>query len=454
MFAALAASRLGGAHGRALLALAACGVLAGCGHAASSPEAVASTAAAGKIGYVRMDDLVKSHPLYSQLAQYEANITALDLSAVVPRALAAGPELKREEQRLNAQLSAAAKRTDALLQAKGKSYQERENAAIAAALRGANATGGPGVAAIRQQMEGTAQAQSAGAGAQAQHDLDSYRKQLEAQDAAQIAAANQTLAARADRTYRAKSDELSAKESALSLQLANADAAERLSLRTRLSSLALDDAARDSANAQLAALDRKEADALAVVRNRDAGELAALNAQLRGGIGADMRSQVAQIRARSVQRFRERADQLRTQFAPAGGPLIALSPNGTAKVSSTVPPALRERIARLHADYMKAYQNDARSTIADFQKTRSDLSKRYAELTGTNTAATQSAALEIQSLQKKRDDLYQQMVAQIDREVKTIAQERGVSTVVSTVAPAGGIDLTADAMKDIETLHE
>ncbi len=46
------------------------------------------------------------------------------------------------------------------------------------------------------------------------------------------------------------------------------------------------------------------------------------------------------------------------------------------------------------------------------------------------------------------------MVAQIEREVKTVAHERGVSTVVSTVAPAGGIDLTGDAMKDIETLHE
>jgi len=42
------------------------------------------------------------------------------------------------------------------------------------------------------------------------------------------------------------------------------------------------------------------------------------------------------------------------------------------------------------------------------------------------------------------------MVAQIDREVKTIAQARGISTVVSTVAPAGGVDLTGDAMKDIE----
>jgi hypothetical protein len=437
---------------RTLLALAACGLLAGCAH--GSPAAAPEATAAGRIGYVRMDELVKKHPLYGQLAQYDANIQALDLNALVPHALAAGPELKREQSRLDAELAAAAQRTNALLQAKGKTYQDRENAAIAAALRGANAGSGPSVSAIQSQMEGTARSQVAGAGAQAQRDLDAYRKQLEAQDAAQIAAAQQTLAARADRTYRAKGDELSARESALSLELANADAADRLSLRTRLSSLALDDAARDAANAQLQALDRKEGDALAVMRNRDAQTLATLNAQLRSGIRSDMQGQVAQIRQRSMERFRERANQLRTQFAPANGPLIATGPNGKATVNPNLPPALRQRIATLHADYMHAYQNDAKQTIADFQKTRADLSRRYAQLTGTDTAAAQSAESEILSLQKKRADLYQQMVAQIDREVKTIAQQRGVSVVVSSLAPAGGVDLTDDAMKDIETLHE
>ncbi len=115
---------------------------------------------------------------------------------------------------------------------------------------------------------------------------------------------------------------------------------------------------------------------------------------------------------------------------------------------------MRQRITQLHADYTAAFQNDAKQTVADFQKTRADLTARYQLLTGTDAAAAQSAQSEILSLEKKRQDLYQQMVAQINREVKTIAQERGVSTVVSTVAPAGGVDLTGDAMKDIETLHE
>jgi Skp family chaperone for outer membrane proteins len=76
-------------------------------------------------------------------------------------------------------------------------------------------------------------------------------------------------------------------------------------------------------------------------------------------------------------------------------------------------------------------------------------------LHGTDAAAAQSAEAEIASLQKQRADLYAEMVDQIGREVKTIAQQRGISVVVSDVAaPAGGVDLTDDAMKDIETLHE
>lgn len=436
---------------RRILALVACGTLAACGHGASTAP---TAPAGGRVGYVRMDDLVKKHPLFGQLAQYDTNIQALSLSSLVPQVLAQSPRLAAEEARLQAQLEAAAKRTDALLAAKGKSYQDRENAAISAALRGADVPPGASVGAIQSQMEGTAHAQAAGAGAQAERDLETYRKQLEAQDTAQLKAAQQSLEARADRTYHAKIDELNSKESALSLLEANADAAERLSLRTKLSSLALDEAARDDANKQLAGLDRKEADVIGALHNTDTQTLAALEAQLRTQVQNDMRTQVAQIRARSVQRYHEREAQLRGQFGPANGPLIATSPGGPATVNPNLPPALRARIRQLHADYSQAFQNDAKQTIADFNKTRADLTQRYALLTGADAAAAQSAQLEIRSLEKKRADLYQEMVAQISREVKVVAQERGVSTVVSTVAPAGGVDLTADAMKDIETLHE
>jgi Skp family chaperone for outer membrane proteins len=296
------------------------------------------------------------------------------------------------------------------------------------------------------------------AAARAQRDLDAYRKQLEKQDAAQIDALQQTLAGRADRTYRAKVDELTTKEAALSLKLATDDAPERLSLRTKLTSLALDDAAREAAKNQLDALDRKEADAIAAQRNVDQQTLTALQTQLRDSVRSDVQRQVAGIHARSLARFQARASELRSQFAAPSGPLIgATTKDGKTveQVNPNLPAPLRSKIQALHDDYTKAFQKDASATIADFNKTRDLLKKRYDALHGLNDDATRSVQSEIASLQRKREDLYDQMVAQIGREVKTIAQQRGISVVLTNVsATAGGIDLTEDAMKDIETLHE
>ena len=54
------------------------GALAGC----AKPPVSGPTAAAGsggKVGYVRMADLVAHHPLYSQLTGYDESIQALNL---------------------------------------------------------------------------------------------------------------------------------------------------------------------------------------------------------------------------------------------------------------------------------------------------------------------------------------------------------------------------------------
>jgi len=293
---------------------------------------------------------------------------------------------------------------------------------------------------------------------QAQRDFESYRKTLQKQDQAQIAAAQKTLSERADRTYRAKADELQSKESALSLKMASEDAGTRLALRTKLSSLALDDAAREDAQKQLAALDRKEADTLAAQRNRDQQTLSALQTQLHDQVQGELNAQVASIQKRSVGSLSQRQQTLVKQVRTIGGPVVRTTTiNGKIQqqINPDLPPALRTRIEQLHTDYQKRFQNDAKTTIADFEKTRQDLSRRYAELHGVNAASQNGAQAQIASLRKKRDDLYDQMVAQIDREVKLVAQQRGISVVLTNVvAPAGGVDLTPDALKDIESLHE
>jgi len=438
-----------------VFAAAAAVALAACTNGPAKPGPAAS--GPGSVGYVRMEELVHKHPLYDQLARYDRSIEAFDLAAIAPQVAKTDPHLAEREAALQKELHDAADRTQKLLGEKQQQYQQQEAAAIAAAMRGAGQTG-PSAAQIAGSVNATAQQQQSGVATQARHDLDAYRTTLQKQDQAQIAAAQKTLSERADRTYRAKADELQSKESALSLKLASEDAAPRLALRTKLSSLALDDAAREDAQKQLTALDRKEADALAALRNRDQQTLAALQTELHQQVQGDLNAQVAAIQKRSIGSLSQRQASLVKQVTTVGAPVVRTNVvNGRIQqqINPNLPPALRSRIEQLHNDYQKRFQTDAKTTIADFEKTRQDLSRRYAQLHGIDSASQQGAQNQIASLRKKRGDLYDQMVAQIDREVRVIAQQRGISVVLTNVlAPAGGVDLTPDALKDIESLHE
>lgn len=402
-----------------------------------------------------MTDLVKVHPLYSQLSGYDESIQALNLSSIVPQVAKPDAAIAKEEAALQRELNAAADRTRRLLNQKSQQYQAREQRAIDLALR-AKGPGAPSAAAIARQINAGAQGQSANVAAQANRDFESYRKTLIAQDNAELVAAQKALAQRAQRQFRAKQDELQAKESALSLDQANKNAATRLSLRTRLSSLALDDTQRDQVRGELTALDRGEADALAALKNRDGQTLAAYSAQLRASVQRDIRAKADDVHGRSIAKLRLREQDIRKQFS--AGPLVAaVVPSGKddRRNAARLSPQLRATIQTLHSNYQKQFNSDAKSTIADFNRTREDLRRRYEQLRGIDAAAQSGAAAQIESLTKKRADLYGQMVAQIGREVRLLAQQRGISVVVTDpVANAGGVDLTSDAMKDIESLHE
>jgi hypothetical protein len=434
---------------RRVAAVAAVVLLAACGKPA--PPA-SSMSGGGAVGYVRMEELVQKHPLYDQLARYDRSIEAFDLGSTVPHAIADTAEMRTRERDLQRQLDDAANRTKTLIDAKQKQYQQQEAAAIAAALQGAG-NGGPSAAQIAGAVNSTARRQQGSATSQARSDIGAYRQTLQKQDQAQMVAAQKALSDRADRTYRAKAEELQSKESALSLTLANQDAPQRLALRTKLSSLALDDAAREDAQKQLAAIDRTEADETAAMHNRDQQTLATLQSQLHDQVQSELNAQVAKIRGRSVALMQERQTALGHEVASVGGPPVSLGAAGGSRGS--LPPALRARIEQLHQDYQKRFQDDAKTTIAEFQKTRADLSRRYAELHGIDSSSQQGAQAQVLALRKKRDDLYDQITGQIDREVRLIAQQRGISVVLTdVVAPANGVDLTPDALKDIESLHE
>ena len=89
-------------------------------------------------------------------------------------------------------------------------------------------------------VQGQAQAQAVEQAAN--QNLDAYRGELVKQDQAAERSLQVSLAERAQRTYRAAADRLQKNESDFALQQASEDASDRLSLRTKLSNLALDDA--------------------------------------------------------------------------------------------------------------------------------------------------------------------------------------------------------------------
>jgi hypothetical protein len=191
-----------------------------------------------------MDELVKKHPLYAQLAHLDEDMQALQLKSVGPGLANSGADITRQEHVLQRELETAADRTNKALQQKQQEYTKREQAAIGAALAAAGVAGAPSGGQISTQMANVSRDQAQRATQSAQANLDAYRKALIDQDDAAAHTLERSLADRANRTYRARAEELQKNEADYAYQLASADSVDRLALRTKLSNLALDEASR------------------------------------------------------------------------------------------------------------------------------------------------------------------------------------------------------------------
>lgn len=401
-----------------------------------------------------MDDLVKRHPLYAQLSRLDDDMEALQLRSVGPSPALAPADLRRQQLALQKELEAASDRANAALKAKQQEYAKRENDAIREALASAGGGAGPGGAAIGAGIDAQMQRQARDVARKAQANLDAYRKQVVAQDESALRAVQASLNERAARSYRTKLEQLQKKEADEALRLANENSGERLSLRTKLSNLVLDETQRDDARKQLEALDRKENDALAAMKNRDVATLNAYQNQLRAETGAEINRQASAMRARTLAKINKRERDTQTELATKLGLPVGGGTNGAPRTAQ-LPSDVRTKLEALHEKYKQDFTKDAKATIDDFQKTRAQLTNRFAKLQGVDNASLIAAQTQLTVLQKQRSQLYEQMVAQIGREVKLIAARRGINVVVSDVAgPSNAVDLTADAEKDIESLHE
>jgi hypothetical protein len=394
-------------------------------------------------GYVRLDEVVKRHPLYGQLAHIDDAIAAIDLASMGPRVPRSAADLAKETVALNRELKAAQDRANKILGQKQVDFGRKEQAAVAAALAAAGQ--GSAGAQAAAQMSATSAQQAQAAAQQANSDFMAYQQSVIAADNAAVASVSREFQVQANSKFQARSEQLQQRESQLSLQLSQSDASARLSIKTRLSNLALDDATRKDLHDRLAALDRKEADAQAIARQRDQAELLAYRRQLQAETASSVSDEVSKIQAQTRAKLESRRTEVTSQ-------LRSLSP---APALANLSPAMQAKIQQIHQQFTAQFQADAQRTVDEYNTTKADLDRQFAALHGADVGATGAAAKQVADLRKQRSDLYDKIVAQIRSEAMRIAADRGFKVVFDNVeAAAGGYDLTDEVSKDIESLHE
>jgi hypothetical protein len=410
--------------------------VAGCAPNVHSP-AVRGT------GYVRMDEIVKHHPLYGQLSQLDDAIAAINLQSVAPHVPLGAAQIAAQTAELNRELRAAQTRANKILAQKQRDYEQRESQAVNAALAAAGIRGSGALAA--QQMSGVSAQQAAQATQAANADLMAYQQSVIAQNNAASSTIQRQLQIQEEQKYRAKAEQVQQSETDLSLRLTQQDAAQRLAIKMRLSNLAMDPSARRQAEQQLAAINGREAQELDAQRTADAATLRAYRAQLDRQISDAIRSQVGAIAAQTRVKLEERRDEVGSQLRSLGPPSLP----------SNLPPGVQSRIAGIHKQFVTQFQTDAAKTLQEYNATKSDLDRQFAALHGADVGATGAAAKELDALQKRRAELYQQIVGQAQRDAVRIAKEEGFSIVfVDIWSAAGGYDLTNQVIKDVEGQHE
>ena len=396
------------------------------------------------MAYVRIDAVVKKHPLYGQLSQIDDAIAAIDLEASVPRAPLSPQEIAQQTLELNKELKDAQDRANQIITAKQKQYGDQERQADEAALKAAGID--PKAAGIGAEINQTSQAQAQAAAQAAASSYQAYQQSVISQSNASANAVAQQLGKQADQKLRARAEQYQQEETDLSLRLAQSDATQRMALKTKLNTLALDADTRKSINQQLADLDKKEAAQVSAMRNQHARDIAAYSAQLRGETNSAISHQIANIRSETNAQLSSRQASVGSQIRSLGGPAVP---------TVQIPPDIQKKLAAIHREIGTKFQADAAAAVAEYNQVKTDLDAEFATLHGQNVGAIGAQAKQLRDLRKRRDELQTQIQSQIQREANRIAKEMGFSVVFDNVnVAAGGYDLTNDLIHDVESLHE
>lgn len=365
-----------------------------------------------------MSSLIRAHPLYGTLAQYDRQIAALSASLHAPDFDRKDEAFANAERAVQATLNRAASRTQAIAAMPSPDVQPLRNTARLSALSESR---------VRSDMQQTYRAQSRQLRATAQQDMARYRSALLSQQDSALANYERSMRARVQQAYDSRRQQLYEKESTLALDLAKADESKRLGIETKLRTLALDGARRRALQAQLTAIQAHENAIVAQQRRRDRAVLDAFLPPLQARADADIARMRTDLQKRTAANLAERERVLAAQLAGNGmrldlGPAAADAQNGGDMQTQL------DMLARAHP-----------ADPGAFTSARERLLRHFDSVAGADADATRSTWRQIGILKSERDQLYADIVSQITRDARRLAQ-RGLHGAALTAAVRSDLD--------------
>jgi Skp family chaperone for outer membrane proteins len=348
------------------------------------------------VGFIDLPRLVSVHPLHKILAQYDREIAALQNTRDVPGLSALGAQTER-----------------------GAAAVQRDVAGTTAKVQRIAAGAARDHVQERQAMGALFASQHAPNG-----EMSAYRDELTRETNANLRGYAIAIAQRTARAVAARQQQLHERELTLAFDLARRDSGVRLVLRLKLQDLHLDAATRARLQDRLAALNRRDSDAVAAARANDAAILARYRATLeRDGelANAQMASELLSKAGANL--------ALRLGVLRAGSSAADVVPNLASRLESFA-----------SSDHPGA---DATAVEASLRSAKSDLPLRFATLADADRRSRVETSSQIQNLKNNRGELYRMMVAQILRDARQLARQRHLSDLVATSPrPSGSVDLT------------
>ncbi len=400
-------------------------LLVGCHATASTTAASPTPQSQPAIGFVRVDDLLRLHPLSSDVAVLDRQISTLTAALQSQARLDDLADVRATQQQFHLQLEQAAKHAQQLLNEQGRALTEQEHAQISALLS-------------RQPQPSVAPNFAAAIEAQT---LD-YHQRLDGVKRSALHTLASNLTARDQRLLANKRTELSRQETDDALKMAQADAPERLGLQTKAALPGLSQAQQHELAQRLTALDAREASARQAEHAAHEQSLQRLEISLGQASQREYSYQAGRIQ-------RENTAQLVSRGAITQGQLQALQ-LGNATPPSASRAALLAKIHAIHTQFQAQFQRDSQASVAAFRATRASFQARFDGVVRTHLAAQKALLHQLQALEARRAALHAQMMSQIERKTRRVAESAGVGLVMSDVlAHANAVDLTPQVARTL-----